>query len=101
MGAADATTWTRATGAAQAAVAVAARRARARAAGSSGSAPTCADPSAVPDPEAALRRLTERSAGFERLLASTGRLGERWETADVVIEGDTSCSGAFASRSST
>jgi trehalose/maltose hydrolase-like predicted phosphorylase len=49
-----------------------------------------ADPTAVPDPEEALRRLGEgQKIGFEGLLsAHRRRWAERWETADIRIEGD-------------
>jgi trehalose/maltose hydrolase-like predicted phosphorylase/hydroxymethylpyrimidine pyrophosphatase-like HAD family hydrolase len=49
-----------------------------------------ADPSAAPDPEEALRRLNEAEAiGFDGLLtAHRRRWAERWETADIRIEGD-------------
>jgi trehalose/maltose hydrolase-like predicted phosphorylase len=49
-----------------------------------------ADPKAVPDPEEALRRLGEaQEIGFDGLLsAHRRRWAERWEAADVRIEGD-------------
>ena len=49
-----------------------------------------ADPSTVPDPEEALRRLGEaQTLGFDGLLcAHRQRWAERWETADIRIEGD-------------
>jgi trehalose/maltose hydrolase-like predicted phosphorylase len=49
-----------------------------------------ADPSTVPDPEEALRRLGEaQRIGFDGLLsAHRQRWAERWETADIKIEGD-------------
>ena len=49
-----------------------------------------ADPSTVPDPEEALRRLGEaQKLGFDGLLsAHRQRWAERWETADIRIEGD-------------
>lgn len=49
-----------------------------------------ADASAAPDPEEALRRLDEaRATGFDGLLAAhRRRWAERWETADIRIEGD-------------
>jgi trehalose/maltose hydrolase-like predicted phosphorylase/hydroxymethylpyrimidine pyrophosphatase-like HAD family hydrolase len=48
------------------------------------------DSNAVPDPEEALRRLKEAEAtGFDGLLsAHRQRWAERWETADIKIEGD-------------
>jgi trehalose/maltose hydrolase-like predicted phosphorylase len=49
-----------------------------------------ADPSTMPDPEEALRRLAEaQKIGFDGLLsAHRQRWAERWETADIKIEGD-------------
>lgn len=49
-----------------------------------------ADAAAMPDPEVALRRLQEaQEIGFEGLLgAHRRRWAERWETADIRIEGD-------------
>ena len=49
-----------------------------------------ADPATVPDPEEALRRLGEaQKLGFDGLLsAHRQRWAERWETADIRIEGD-------------
>ena len=49
-----------------------------------------ADPSTVPDPEEAHRRLGEaQKLGFDGLLsAHRQRWAERWETADIRIEGD-------------
>jgi trehalose/maltose hydrolase-like predicted phosphorylase/hydroxymethylpyrimidine pyrophosphatase-like HAD family hydrolase len=48
------------------------------------------DPATVPDPEEALQRLDEaREIGFDGLLAEhRRRWAERWETADIRIEGD-------------
>jgi trehalose/maltose hydrolase-like predicted phosphorylase/hydroxymethylpyrimidine pyrophosphatase-like HAD family hydrolase len=48
------------------------------------------DPTAVPDPEAAVRQLEEaRTVGFEALLSEHRRSwAERWGTADINIEGD-------------
>jgi trehalose/maltose hydrolase-like predicted phosphorylase len=48
------------------------------------------DPTAVPDPEEALRRLEEaQEIGFDGLFAAhRRRWAERWETADIRIEGD-------------
>jgi trehalose/maltose hydrolase-like predicted phosphorylase len=49
-----------------------------------------ADPAAVPDPEEALRRLgAAQKIGFDGLLsAHRRRWAQRWETADIRIEGD-------------
>jgi trehalose/maltose hydrolase-like predicted phosphorylase len=49
-----------------------------------------ADPTSVPDPEEALQRLEEaEEIGFDGLLsAHRRRWAERWETADIRIEGD-------------
>jgi trehalose/maltose hydrolase-like predicted phosphorylase len=48
------------------------------------------DPAAMPDTEEALRRLdTVKAVGVDRLLAEhRRRWAERWETADIKIEGD-------------
>jgi trehalose/maltose hydrolase-like predicted phosphorylase len=48
------------------------------------------DASSVPDPEAAVEQLAvARRRGFDRLLSDHRRAwAERWQTADIVIEGD-------------
>ncbi|MGZ4302032.1 MAG: glycosyl hydrolase family 65 protein [Gaiellaceae bacterium] len=88
MGAADATTWTRQpAGAGGLAVAAVEHLEGDRL---DRLAAYVADPSAVPDPEEALRRLKGAQAtGFDGLLAAhRRRWAERWETADIRIEGD-------------